>query len=105
MLAKKIGVTEFVNPKDYDKPVQKVIEDITNGGVDRSIECTGNINAMISALECVHDITNVKTPILIRKRNECFLLASCKAIEKRKCASRKLINTRNVEGWLHLNLK
>lgn len=29
---------------------------MTNGGVDRSIECTGNINAMISAFECVHDV-------------------------------------------------
>ncbi|XP_042449581.1 alcohol dehydrogenase 3-like isoform X2 [Zingiber officinale] len=53
--AKKFGVTEFVNPKDYDKPVQEVIAEITNGGVDRSIECTGNVNAMISAFECVHD--------------------------------------------------
>ena len=29
---------------------------MTNGGVDRSIECTGNINFMISAFECVHDV-------------------------------------------------
>ena len=28
---------------------------MTDGGVDRSVECTGNINAMISAFECVHD--------------------------------------------------
>ncbi|ONH93000.1 hypothetical protein PRUPE_8G207300 [Prunus persica] len=50
--AKKFGVNEFVNPKDHDKPV---VAEMTNGGVDRSIECTGNINAMISAFECVHD--------------------------------------------------
>lgn len=53
--AKKFGVTEFVNPKDYNKPVQEVIAEMTSGGVDRSIECTGNIDAMISAFECVHD--------------------------------------------------
>ncbi|KAK9110431.1 hypothetical protein Sjap_018491 [Stephania japonica] len=53
--AKKFGVTEFVNPKDHDKPVQEVIAAMTDGGVDRSVECTGNINAMISAFECVHD--------------------------------------------------
>lgn len=29
---------------------------MTNGGVDRSVECTGNINAMIQAFECVHDV-------------------------------------------------
>ncbi|XP_021830598.1 alcohol dehydrogenase 1-like [Prunus avium] len=54
--AKKFGVNEFVNPKDHDKPVQEVIAEMTNGGVDRSLECTGNIDAMISAFECVHDV-------------------------------------------------
>ncbi|KAL4576193.1 hypothetical protein LXL04_012282 [Taraxacum kok-saghyz] len=54
-LARKFGVTEFVKPKDYEKPVQEVIAEMTNGGVDRSVECTGHIDAMISAFECVHD--------------------------------------------------
>nr|ACS49642.1 alcohol dehydrogenase family-1 [Oryza coarctata] len=53
--ARKFGCTEFVNPKDHDKPVQQVLAEMTNGGVDRSVECTGNINAMIQAFECVHD--------------------------------------------------
>ncbi|URE10061.1 alcohol dehydrogenase [Musa troglodytarum] len=53
--AKKFGVNEFVNPKDYDRPVQEVIAEMTGGGADRSVECTGNIDAMISAFECVHD--------------------------------------------------
>ncbi|XAR62433.1 Alcohol dehydrogenase [Bertholletia excelsa] len=53
--AKKFGVTEFVNPKDYDKPVQEVIAAMTDGGVDRAIECSGNTGAMISAFECTHD--------------------------------------------------
>ncbi|KAF2296597.1 hypothetical protein GH714_000456 [Hevea brasiliensis] len=54
--AKKFGVTEFVNPKDHNKPVQEVLVEMTNGGVDRSIECTGNVQAMISAFESVHDV-------------------------------------------------
>jgi hypothetical protein len=29
---------------------------MTDGGVDRSVECTGNVDAMISAFECVHDV-------------------------------------------------
>jgi alcohol dehydrogenase class-P len=53
--ARKFGCTEFVNPKDHNKPVQEVLIEMTNGGVDRSVECTGNINAMIQAFECVHD--------------------------------------------------
>jgi len=53
--ARKFGCTEFVNPKDHTKPVQEVLAEMTDGGVDRSVECTGNINAMIQAFECVHD--------------------------------------------------
>jgi len=54
-LARKFGCTEFINPMEYTKPVQEVLAEMTNGGVDRSVECTGNINAMIQAFECVHD--------------------------------------------------
>ncbi|XP_042495065.1 uncharacterized protein LOC122074299 [Macadamia integrifolia] len=54
-LAKKFGVNEFVNPKDHDKPIEEVLAGMTNGGVDRSIECTGNNAAVLSAFECLHD--------------------------------------------------
>ncbi|KAH9297432.1 hypothetical protein KI387_029114, partial [Taxus chinensis] len=40
--AKDFGVTEFVNPKDHDKPIQQVLVDMTDGGVDYSFECIGN---------------------------------------------------------------
>lgn len=56
LAAKQFGVTEFVNPKDHDKPVQQVIAEMTDGGVDRSVECTGSVQAMIQAFECVHDV-------------------------------------------------
>ncbi|WP_225740961.1 S-(hydroxymethyl)glutathione dehydrogenase/class III alcohol dehydrogenase [Pseudoalteromonas nigrifaciens] len=53
-LAKKLGATDFINPKDYDKPIQDVIVELTDGGVDYSFECIGNVNLMRSALECCH---------------------------------------------------
>ncbi|AUD79485.1 S-(hydroxymethyl)glutathione dehydrogenase/class III alcohol dehydrogenase [Kangiella profundi] len=53
-LAKKLGATDCVNPKDYDKPIQEVIVEMTDGGVDYSFECIGNVNVMRSALECCH---------------------------------------------------
>ena len=53
-LATKLGVTDCVNPKDYDKPIQEVIVDLTDGGVDYSFECIGNVDVMRSALECCH---------------------------------------------------
>jgi S-(hydroxymethyl)glutathione dehydrogenase/alcohol dehydrogenase len=41
-LAKKMGATECINPKDYpDKTIQQVIIDATDGGVDYSFECIG----------------------------------------------------------------
>lgn len=53
-LAKDMGATDVVNPKDHDKPIQEVIVDMTDGGVDFSFECIGNVNVMRSALECCH---------------------------------------------------
>ncbi|ORE91968.1 alcohol dehydrogenase class III [Stappia sp. 22II-S9-Z10] len=54
-LAKKFGMTDFVNPDTVgrDKVVQAII-DLTNGGVDHSFECIGNVNTMRQALECAH---------------------------------------------------
>ncbi|MCR8923219.1 S-(hydroxymethyl)glutathione dehydrogenase/class III alcohol dehydrogenase [Dasania sp. GY-MA-18] len=53
-LAKKLGATDCINPQNYDKPIQEVIVELTDGGVDYSFECIGNVNVMRSALECCH---------------------------------------------------
>jgi S-(hydroxymethyl)glutathione dehydrogenase/alcohol dehydrogenase len=53
-LAKQMGATDCVNPNDYDAPIQDVIVDLTDGGVDYSFECIGNVNLMRAALECCH---------------------------------------------------
>ncbi|MGX9848882.1 S-(hydroxymethyl)glutathione dehydrogenase/class III alcohol dehydrogenase [Limimaricola litoreus] len=53
-LARQLGATDCVNPKDHDKPIQEVIVEMTDGGVDYSFECIGNVNVMRSALECCH---------------------------------------------------
>ncbi|XP_056283042.1 alcohol dehydrogenase 1-like [Pseudoliparis swirei] len=52
--AKVFGATDFVNPKDHSKPVSEVLSEMTDGGVDFSLECVGNVAVMRSALEsCV----------------------------------------------------
>lgn len=53
-LAKKMGATDFINPSKFDKPIQEVIVEMTDGGVDYSFECIGNVDVMRSALECCH---------------------------------------------------
>ncbi|KAK4781008.1 hypothetical protein SAY87_017114 [Trapa incisa] len=92
--AKKFGVTEFVNPKDHDKPVQEVIAEMTNGGVDRSVECTGNINAMISAFECVHDGWGVAVLVGVPNKDDAF-----------KTHPMNLLNERTLKGTFFGNYK
>ena len=53
-VARQLGATDVVNPKDYTKPIQDVIIEMSCGGVDFSFECIGNVNVMRSALECCH---------------------------------------------------
>ncbi|MBY7766436.1 S-(hydroxymethyl)glutathione dehydrogenase/class III alcohol dehydrogenase [Vibrio fluvialis] len=53
-LAKQLGATDCINPQKFDKPIQDVIIEMTDGGVDFSFECIGNVNVMRQALECCH---------------------------------------------------
>lgn len=53
-LARKLGATDCINPNDYDKPIQELIVELTDGGVDFSFECIGNVKVMRAALECCH---------------------------------------------------
>lgn len=92
--AKKFGVTDFVNPKDHDKPVQEVIAEMTNGGVDRSIECTGNIQAMISAFECVHDGWGVAVLVGVPNKDDAF-----------KTHPMNFLNERTLKGTFYGNYK
>ncbi len=54
-MARKFGMTHFVNPNVVgpDKVVQ-AIQDLTDGGADFSFECIGNTKVMRQALECTH---------------------------------------------------
>jgi len=62
-LAQKLGATEYINPKDFQKPIQEVITEKTDGGVDFSFECIGNPQIMRAALECCHKGWGVSTII------------------------------------------
>lgn len=53
-MAKMLGATDFINPKNHAQPIQEVIVELTDGGVDFSFECIGNVNIMRAALECCH---------------------------------------------------
>ena len=53
-MARELGATDFVNPRDHDRPLHETIVAMTDGGVDYSFECIGNVQLMRTALECCH---------------------------------------------------
>ena len=53
VLARRFGMTDFVDPHEVDNVTQAII-DMTGGGVDYSFECIGNVEVMRQALECCH---------------------------------------------------
>lgn len=50
----KFGITEFVNPKDHAVPIEQVLIQMTDGGVDYAFECCGVPSCMKSALNACH---------------------------------------------------
>jgi S-(hydroxymethyl)glutathione dehydrogenase/alcohol dehydrogenase len=52
-MARKFGMTHFINPKDVENVVDAIVQ-LTDGGADYSFECIGNTTVMRQALECCH---------------------------------------------------
>jgi len=50
-LAKLFGATDFVNPLKYEKPIQDVLIEMTDGGLDYTFECIGNVKTMASEIQ------------------------------------------------------
>ncbi|XP_037686231.1 all-trans-retinol dehydrogenase [NAD(+)] ADH4 [Choloepus didactylus] len=50
--ARALGATDCLNPRDLDKPIQEVITEMTNGGVDFALDCAGGAEVMRAALDC-----------------------------------------------------
>jgi S-(hydroxymethyl)glutathione dehydrogenase / alcohol dehydrogenase len=52
-MARRFGMTHFLNPKDHANVVDAIVQ-LTDGGADYSFECIGNTKVMRQALECTH---------------------------------------------------
>lgn len=57
--AKELGATDCINPQDYSKPIQEVLQELTDGGVDFSFEVIGRLDTMTSALLSCHSACGV----------------------------------------------
>jgi S-(hydroxymethyl)glutathione dehydrogenase/alcohol dehydrogenase len=53
-LARKFGMTHFVNPNEMKDDLVAHLVELTRGGADYSFECIGNTQVMRQALECCH---------------------------------------------------
>jgi S-(hydroxymethyl)glutathione dehydrogenase/alcohol dehydrogenase len=53
-LARKFGLTHFVNPRGVKGDLVAHLVELTGGGADYSFECIGNVDVMRQALECCH---------------------------------------------------
>ena len=52
-MARRFGMTHFLNPKEHPSLVDAIVQ-LTDGGADYSFECIGNTTTMRQALECCH---------------------------------------------------
>ena len=48
IIAKLFGMTEGINPLDYDKPLSEILIEKSNGGLDYAFECVGTTQTMVS---------------------------------------------------------
>ncbi|KAM9087807.1 LOW QUALITY PROTEIN: all-trans-retinol dehydrogenase [NAD(+)] ADH4-like [Megaptera novaeangliae] len=51
--ARALGATDCLDPRDLDKPIQEIIVEMTNGGVDFAFECVGGAKIMRAALDSI----------------------------------------------------
>ncbi|GFZ16366.1 GroES-like zinc-binding alcohol dehydrogenase family protein [Actinidia rufa] len=84
-----MGITDFLDPKDLDKPVHEKILEMTGGGVDYSFECAGNLDILREAFLSTHDVVNLDEFIThelpFSKINEAFqLLLGGQSLRKNK---------------------
>uniref|UniRef100_A0A7M4F3G7 Alcohol dehydrogenase 4 (class II), pi polypeptide n=1 Tax=Crocodylus porosus TaxID=8502 RepID=A0A7M4F3G7_CROPO len=90
-LAKELGATDCLNPRDFKKPIQEVIIEMTNGGVDFAIECIGNIDK--AATECTSVGWGSCTLVGVPAGGESVPVSPMKLIMGRK------INATFFGGW------
>lgn len=51
--AKEVGATECISPQDFKKPIQEVLKEMSDGGVDFSFEVIGRLDTMVSTMKCI----------------------------------------------------
>ncbi|XP_053259983.1 all-trans-retinol dehydrogenase [NAD(+)] ADH4-like [Podarcis raffonei] len=92
-LAKELGATDCLSPEDFKNPIQEVIAEMTDGGVDFAIECIGNIKVMKAALCCTTVGWGTCVIVGVAVGEEGFIVSPLDLIMGRK------INATFFGGW------
>ena len=53
-MAKRFGMTDFVNPLEVNEEIVPYLVNLTKGGADYTFDATGNVDVMRTALESAH---------------------------------------------------
>lgn len=70
---KAFGVTDFVNPKRYDKPLSELIKEATGRlGLDYCIECTGVASLLNEAIASTKILLGVLL-LLLQQQTTCSI--------------------------------
>lgn len=83
-MARKMGATHFVNPRQIEGDVVSHIHQLTGGGADYTFECVGNVNLIKTAFEASHMKWGVCTVIGIAPDNELVSLLPIFLVTGRK---------------------
>lgn len=75
--AKEFGAAECISPQDFEKPIQEVLVEMTDGGVDYSFECVGNVGVMVSV--CINAVpggwlARCHLVVQLNRKMSCFLV-------------------------------
>src|SRR5689334_15178105 len=98
-LAKKFGMTHFVNPNDVKGDLVAHLVELTGGGADYSFECIGNVNVMRQALECCHRGWGVSVIIGVAGSGKEIATRPFQLVTGRVRANRCSEDRRLVHGW------
>uniref|UniRef100_A0A669QZU5 Enoyl reductase (ER) domain-containing protein n=1 Tax=Phasianus colchicus TaxID=9054 RepID=A0A669QZU5_PHACC len=108
--AKELGATECINPKDFKKPIQQVLTEMTGHGVDYSFEAAGTADTLIAALASCNMNTGVcvligEPPAGSTVPIDPFLLLSGRTCKGILLGGRKPRKTFSLERLLMLKLR
>lgn len=76
IIAKTFGCNECINPKDFDEPIPEILIELTDGGLDYTFECVGNVNTMVKN-DLISYINCNLLKITMKYLSSIFHLESC----------------------------